>query len=79
MPRYFFHLRDDLDAEDNDGQELPDLPAAYAHAVKYAADMAAVSITEQRKINLRHRIEVTDERGEMLIAVAFGDVVTVEG
>jgi hypothetical protein len=78
VPRYFFHLRNDLDVPDLEGQELPDLDAAHAQAVAYAVDMAAASVLEHRKVNLHHRIEVEDEAGQVLEAVKFGDAVAIE-
>ena len=78
MPRFYFHLRNDLSADDEEGQELPTVEAAHTCAVQYAQDMAAASILEHSKINLHHRIEVSDGR-EVVLTVKFGDVVTVEG
>lgn len=78
MPRFFFHLRNDLSADDEEGLELPDLEAARARAAEFALDMSAASVLEQRKINLHHRIEVADENGDHVLTVEFGDVVTVE-
>jgi hypothetical protein len=77
MPRFFFHLRNDLSVDDAEGQELPDIDAARACAIKYAQDMAAASILEHGKINMHHRIEVADGGG-IVLTVEFGDVVTVE-
>jgi hypothetical protein len=40
MPRYFFHLHNDIDALDEEGVELADLEAARAmarHSVQFAA------------------------------------------
>jgi hypothetical protein len=78
VPRYFFHLRNDLDVPDLEGQELPDLGSARAQAVAYAVDMAAASVLEHRKVNLRHRIDVEDEAGQVLDTVNFGDVIAIE-
>ena len=78
MPRYFFHLRNDIDAIDEDGQELADLEAAREQAVDYAIDMIAASVTEQRKLNLKHRIEVADAAGEILMNVEFGEAIRIE-
>ena len=78
MPRFYFNLRNDLSVDDEEGMELPDVEAARALAAKYVLDMAAASVLEQGKINLSHRIEVTDERGDNIAAVEFGDVVTIE-
>jgi hypothetical protein len=78
VPRYYFHLRDDMSVDDEEGQELADLDAARRTAAKYALDMSAASILEHAKINLNHRIEVADGGGEIVLTVEFGDVVTVE-
>ena len=77
MSRYYFHLRNDLDADDDEGQELPDLTAAHAKAVEYARQMAAASVVEEGKINLAHSIEVHDESGAIALAVSFGDALTI--
>ena len=77
MPRYFFHLRNDLNVDDDEGRELPDLQAAHDHAVRAAVDMAAVSVVEHRKVNLHHRIEVADKTGKILFNVEFGEVLTI--
>ena len=39
MPRYFFHIRDNIDFLDNDGTVLPDAAAARAQAVATAGAM----------------------------------------
>ncbi len=78
MPRYFFNLRNDLDAFDEEGTELPNLEAARERAERYALDMTAASVLEQRKINLHHRIEVAGEAGDILLTVEFGDVLEIE-
>jgi hypothetical protein len=78
MPRYFFHLRNDLSVNDQEGLELPNLETARERGIQYALDMSAASIREHRKLNLHHRIEVADESGEIAFNVEFGDVVTIE-
>lgn len=79
MPRYFFHLLDDLDVPDEEGTELPDLEAARAHADSQARLMFAAAATEQGRVVLSHRIDVQNEAGAVLASVRFGDVVKVEG
>ena len=79
MPRFYFHLRNDLSVDDSEGMELPDVAAARRLAEKYALDMSAASVLEHAKINLRHRIEVADAKGETVLVVEFGDVLTVQG
>ena len=78
MPRYYFHLRNDLSLDDEEGEEYPTLEAARERAVQYALDMSAASVVEERKLNLHHRIEVADSDGRIVFAVKFGDVVKVE-
>jgi hypothetical protein len=78
MPRFYFHLRDEMWVEDEEGIDLPDLGAARSRATAYALEMSAASILEQQRINLRHRIEVTNDTGELDLTVEFGDVVTIE-
>ena len=79
MARYFFNLRNDVDVDDEEGQEVPDFKAAQERATAYARDMAAASILERHKLDLAHRIEVADERGQVLHVVTFGDAVEVKG
>ena len=78
MPRYYFHLINDVDALDPEGVELPDLRAARERAIKNVRFTAAEAIKEQGKIVLHHRIEIEDGQGNVLDTVLFGDVVTVE-
>ena len=78
MSRYYFHLRNDISVDDEEGEELPSLDAAHAQAVAYARDMTAASVLEHSRINLHHRIEVADEAGAIVLKVEFGDVVAIE-
>ena len=78
MARYYFHLRDDVSADDDEGTELPDIGAARAQAEKYARALAAASVQERGKLCLDHRIEVTNEAGQDVLTVTFADVVTIE-
>lgn len=36
MPRYFFDLHNDVDAEDEEGKDFPDLRGAIDHALREA-------------------------------------------
>lgn len=78
MPRFYFHLRNQMSVDDDEGIELPDLAAARERAEQYAVHMSAVSVVEERKLTLHHHIRVADERGETLFKVTFGDVISVE-
>lgn len=78
MARYYFHLRDELGAHDEEGLDLPDLDAARAQAEKFAVEMSGASVVERRALNLDHCIEVADASGGIVATVRFGDVVRIE-
>lgn len=77
MPRYFFDLYNDIDAEDEDGVEFPDLDAAEAHAIAEARHLASMCVKEGR-LTLSHRIEILDQHRRLLKLVRFGDAVEVQ-
>jgi hypothetical protein len=79
VPRFYFHLLNDVDAPDEEGKELPDLEAAREHARRCGRVTIAESIKDQGRFNLDHRIDIENERGEVLDTVLFRDVVQVEG
>ena len=76
MPRFYFHLHNDVEARDEEGRELADAYAAHEAAVLEARTMAAESV-RQGHLDLSHTIEVTDESGARLFRVPFGDVVQI--
>ena len=75
MPRFFFHLLNDVDARDTEGIELPDLEAARKEAFRSAASLIGEEVAERRKIDPRHRIEVEDERQQTVFILNFGDLI----
>lgn len=79
MPRFYFHLRNDLDVPDDEGKELPDGAAARA----YAEDLVRFEVSEAAKrdgrIVLGHRIDIEDEQHRAVDAVWFRDVLRLEG
>lgn len=77
MPRYFFHLINDINATDEEGQELSGPEAARAQARGYALAMAAQSVIEYSRVDLSHRIDVADQSGEILFSTKFGDVLEI--
>lgn len=79
VPRYHFHLRDEDDVEDEEGQELPDLAAAIARARDTAREMACANILERHRVDLNHHIEVTDAEGVELFRVTFREAFEVRG
>ena len=72
MPRYYFHLFNQLDARDEEGRELADQNAATAAA---AADIRSI-LSEDVKLgmlDLRGRIEIADETDTVVGTVHFID------
>lgn len=76
MPRFYFHLFNDLTSIDEEGAELPSETAALRRAETNAREMAAESVREGH-LTLSHRIVVGDEGGGTVATVRFGDVVQV--
>jgi hypothetical protein len=77
VPRYFFHLYNDIVSID-EGTELAGVEVAKAKAADDARDMVCASVRHGH-LNLDHRIEVTDEAGELVAKVTFRDAFTIEG
>jgi len=77
MPRYFFHVHDDIEALDEEGLELPDAQAALNRATVAARQLAAEQVT-QGKLHLAHRIDVGDHSGAIVATVAFRDCIEIE-
>lgn len=76
MPRYYFHLHNDLEALDEEGREFPDLEAARAEAIRGARDLLAEDV-RRGAMTLSHWIEVQDEGGTRLLAIRYGEVVQI--
>lgn len=76
MPRFFFHLHNDLEVIDDEGRELTDIEAAREAAERDALQMAAESVRHGH-LARSHYIEVTDEAGTALFRVTFGEMVDV--
>jgi hypothetical protein len=76
VPRFFFHLHNDLDTCDEEGRDLPDLAAARSAAEEDARHMAAESVREGR-LNTSHFVEVSGDDGQSLLRVTFGEVVKI--
>jgi hypothetical protein len=78
MARLFFHLRDGIDhVLDPEGTEVP-LDQVKKLAVANAYDVLAGDIREG-KLNLKYRIEVEDDAGDVLCIVRFRDLVEIIG
>jgi hypothetical protein len=77
MPRFFFHLHDDVDLPDPDGSELPDLAAARERANAAALDVICGVLKAERRLTLHHRIDIEDEHHRVVETVRFGDLVAI--
>ena len=78
MPRFYFHLINDVDARDEEGKDLRDLEAAREHARRNVLFTAAESIREMGHLVRSHRIQIEDADGKVLDTIHFGDVISVE-
>ncbi len=77
MPRYFFHVYDDVIAHDEEGVELPNAAAARLNALVGARDIIAEQVRRGYFV-LSHWISVVDEHGEPVMTVTFRDAVDVK-
>lgn len=76
MPRFFFHVYDDLVAHDDEGIVLPNLDAARLQALMGAREL----MQEQLKhgyISLSHWIDVLDEAGALVLHLTFRESVEI--
>ena len=78
MPRFYFHLHNDMDVPDEEGLDLADLRAAQANAVRLARFTFAETAKDEGRVVLHHRIDIENEQGSVLDTVHFGDAVRVE-
>ncbi len=78
MPRFYFHLRNDLDVPDEEGREFLDLAAARACAASLARFEVSEMVKTDGRVVLHHRIDIEDGHGRALDSVAFRDVLKVE-
>ena len=72
MPRYFFHIYDDIIAHDDEGADLPNVAAARLHALRGARDLIAEQVRHGYFVR-SHWIEVVDEEGEAVLTLTFRD------
>ena len=77
MPRYFFHVYDDIVAKDEEGAELPNVAAARLNALVAARDLIAEQV-RHGYIVLSHWIDVTDEQGDAVLTIAFRDAIDIK-
>ncbi len=80
MTRYYFHVRgpDGEISRDWEGQNLPDLIAARAEAVKSNREMLGERLLHGGSLGPR-QIEIVSEKGEVLATITAADVLTDHG
>lgn len=78
MPRYFFNIRNDLTADDEEGLELADDESARETALEAARSLVCESVRNGH-LNLDHFIEILDEGRQPLLKLTFRDAFTIEG
>ncbi len=77
MPRYFFHLYDDVIAHDEEGMELPNVAAARLNALIAARDIIVEQVKRGYFVR-SHWIDVVDEQGDPVMTLTFRDAVDVK-
>lgn len=78
MPRFYFHLHNDVDTFDEEGRDLPDVDAARRAAMLDARSMAAESV-RLGHLDPSHYVAVTDENGDTLFCMSFREAVRIIG
>jgi hypothetical protein len=78
VPRFYFHLFNDMTSMDEEGMAMPNAAAvAVQKGATIAREMAAESV-RQGHLVLDHRIEVANEHGDTVGVIHFKDVVQVK-
>ncbi|HEX5183406.1 MAG TPA: hypothetical protein VFW19_09680 [Allosphingosinicella sp.] len=78
MPRFYFHVYNDIVAIDEEGLELPDIEAARMQAMESARELVCEGI-HKGHLNLDHRIEVEDEDHKPVLTLTYRDAFAVSG
>ena len=76
MPRYLFHLHNDIHSPDEEGQELSNDQSAMQQALHEIRELASANV-KQGHLNLKHFIIVTNDAGREVGIVRFGDAVNI--
>jgi hypothetical protein len=75
MPRFFFHVCNGTGfVQDEEGQELADLEAARAEAIRHARSIMASDV-QRGMLDLSSFIEIEDERRRLCQTLAFAEAV----
>ena len=75
MPRYYFNICNGNGfIEDEEGQELPDLEAARAEAIRNARSIMASDV-QRGMLDLSSFIEIEDASNQLVHTLGFEDAV----
>lgn len=77
MPRFFFHIFDDVTSMDEEGQVADDLEGAKAIAIDSARDLVCSQV-KRGYLNLDNYIVVADQHGRELARVAFREAFVIQ-
>lgn len=78
VPRFFFHIRDDLETRDEEGADLRDLDGARKHAIASARVLMCETLINEGRLTLNHRIDIEDESHSTVATVKFTEAVKIE-
>ena len=77
MPRYYFHICNGSGfVEDEEGQELADLEAARAFAVRSARSIMASDV-QRGMLDLSSFIEIEDPQHQLVHTLGFDEAIDV--
>ena len=77
MPRFFFHVFDDIVSMDEQGQSVDNLEAAHAIALDSARELVCEQV-KRGYLNLENYIVIADPSGQELARVDFRSALAVE-
>ena len=79
MPRFFFHVHNDIDADDEEGVELPASTDLRAYTRDCICGLICDSIKRHERLNLDHYVLVTNEVGQDVLKLTFREAFTIIG
>jgi hypothetical protein len=75
VPRFYFHVCNGTGfVQDEEGQELPDLEAARAEAIRSARSIMASDV-QRGMLDLSSFIEIEDSGHQLVHTLGFGEAV----
>ena len=71
VPRFYFHVYDDVVALDEEGVDLATFAQVRDAAVLAARELATEEIKRKGTLTVKHRVEVEDEQGRPVLTMPF--------